>query len=102
MLNGNGNCNDKRIFTIGNLIPIVLAAGMVGGVYAAVQGQMSDNKRSVDDLWHMVYELKKDTKDWEGAESAYDREIREETRRQTERINELSMRLGAPPRTNGP
>jgi hypothetical protein len=100
--NGNGNGNGKPLLTVGNLISIGLAAGMAGGAYASVSRENADNKRAIDDLYRIVYEFKKDTQEWEKNEITYDAEIRGELRRWEDRMSDLAMRIGLPPKTNGP
>jgi len=99
----NGNGNGNNLFSVGNLISVVAAAGMVAGAYASMSRELADNKRAIDDLYKVVYEFKQDTQDWERHEGSYDAEIRQ-------RIDQLSLRLAEaiakisayPPPRNGP
>jgi hypothetical protein len=100
--NGNGNGNGKPLLTVGNLISILVAGGMVGSAYAAVSRETADNKRAIDDLYRIVYEFKRDTQEWEKNEITYDAEIRGELRRWEDRMSDLAMRVGQPPKPNGP
>jgi hypothetical protein len=102
-LNGNGNGNGKDLFSVGNLISVVAAAGMVAGAYASMSREMGDNRRAIDDLYRVVYEFKKDTQDWEIREGSYDSEIRQKIDKLSLRLTEAIAKFAAyPPPRNGP
>jgi hypothetical protein len=99
----NGNGNGKDLFSVGNLISVCLAAGMVAGAYASLSREAADNKRAVDDLYRVVYEFKKDTQDWEIREGAYDSEIRQKIDKLSLRLTEAIAKFSVyPPPRNGP
>jgi len=98
--------NGTKIFNIGNVVAILVVAGMAAGGYATLSRVQGDTVRAVDDLYKIVYELKSDTRDWETRETGYDAEIRARTeavaaenrdtfRRLTDRLNDLAVRVGA-------